>query len=271
MYQAHWGLQDMPFASGLDCGRFFRSPTHDEALARLHFLVDEHRRLGLLLGQSGCGKSLLLEVLAREVSLSSTIVGKLNLLGLSEQAFLWQLSESLGLFPCRNESLHSLWRSITDRLHEHRCQQVQTLLLLDDADETPPEVLEQIVRLSQQQAGDSSLTIILTAAGHRLARLGQRLLSLIELRTDIHAWEEEDTIQFVTDALKRAGREEPIFDDSALRRIHELSGGIPRRASQLADLALLVGAAQEQTSIDEATVETVAQELGVSSEQFLAR
>ena len=31
MYQAHWGLQEMPFASGLDCSRFFRSRHLDKA------------------------------------------------------------------------------------------------------------------------------------------------------------------------------------------------------------------------------------------------
>ena len=113
--------------------------------------------------------------------------------------------------------------------------------------------------------------LTLLALGALAWPLGSRLLGMIELRTDIHAWEEEDTIQFVTDALKRAGREEPIFDQFALRRIHELSGGIPRRASQLADLALLVGAAQEQTAIDEATVDTVCHELGVGAEQLQAR
>jgi general secretion pathway protein A len=200
------------------------------------------------------------------------VIVQLNLLGLGEHAFLAQLAESLGQFPCRGETLHSLWRAITDRLHQNRCQQLQTLLLLDDADEAMPEVLEQIVRLVQHQAsGPSALTVILSAATHRLARLGPRLLGLIELRTDIHAWEEEDTTQFIHDALQRAGREEPVFEEFALHRIHELSAGIPRRASQLADLALLVGAAQGQTTIDEATVETVSQELGVHSEQLLSR
>ena len=59
MYQSHWGLRQSPFRSCLDPQSFYQSPTHDEALARLHFLVDEHRRLGLLMGPAGSGKSLL--------------------------------------------------------------------------------------------------------------------------------------------------------------------------------------------------------------------
>ncbi len=265
MYQEHWGLRDSPFASGLDRKRFFRSPTHDEALARLHFLIDEQRRLGLLLGAAGSGKSLVLEVLAHELKRRAAAVVRLNLLAVGEHEFLWQLAHAAGLFPCRSEPLHSLWRAITNRLAEHRCQQLHTIVLLDDADEASPEVLEHVVRLAQHDVVSRSLlTLVLTGAGHRLARLGPRLLGLSELRVDLDPWDLEDTAQFLADALAGAGREEPIFDEQAVRRIHELAFGAPRRIGQLADLCLLVGAAGDLTSIDEETVEAVSQELGVA-------
>jgi type II secretory pathway predicted ATPase ExeA len=56
MYQAHWGLQKSPFRGDLDPKSFFPSPTHEEALARLNFLAEEHHRLGLLFGPAGSGK-----------------------------------------------------------------------------------------------------------------------------------------------------------------------------------------------------------------------
>ncbi|HEY4759151.1 MAG TPA: hypothetical protein VIH42_01085, partial [Thermoguttaceae bacterium] len=64
MYQSHWGLRESPFRGGLVMQLLQRSPTHEEALARLHFLVDNQRRLGLLMGPSGSGKSLVLEAFA---------------------------------------------------------------------------------------------------------------------------------------------------------------------------------------------------------------
>ena len=67
MYLSHWGLRHCPFPAVPSQRTFFRSPTHDEALARLHFLADEHRRLGLVLGGPGSGKTALLQVFAREV------------------------------------------------------------------------------------------------------------------------------------------------------------------------------------------------------------
>ena len=67
MYPSHWGLQASPFRGCLDARSFYQSPTHDEALARLFFLVEQRRRLGLLMGPAGSGKSLLLEVLAQQL------------------------------------------------------------------------------------------------------------------------------------------------------------------------------------------------------------
>ena len=65
MARKYWGLRESPFREALDWRRFYPSPMHEEALARLEFLVTDRRRLGLLLGAPGCGKSLVLEVFAR--------------------------------------------------------------------------------------------------------------------------------------------------------------------------------------------------------------
>ena len=57
MYQAYWGLVESPFRGGLDPRFYHEGPTQEEAIARLHFLVDGGRPLGLLLGSTGCGKN----------------------------------------------------------------------------------------------------------------------------------------------------------------------------------------------------------------------
>ena len=97
MYQAHWGLQESPFRGLLDPKFFYQSPTHEEALARLHFLVDQQRRLGLLVGPSGSGKSLLLEVFAEQLRRHARPVAKLSLLGVEPAEMLWLLAAEWGL------------------------------------------------------------------------------------------------------------------------------------------------------------------------------
>ncbi len=262
MYQSHWGLQASPFRALSDVRFFYKSPTHEEALARLHFLVDQHRRIGLLLGGPGVGKSLVLEVFAQALRRSGCQVVLVGLIGLNPHELLWQITAKLGANPGTEENVARLWRRLTDRLIENRLQQQTTVILFDDADAAPEAVLSNIVRLAQHNPStDARLTLLLAADVKRLDRLGPRLLDLAALRIDLSVWDEAATAGYLQSALAKAGRLAPAFDDDAVVRLHKLSHGIPRQVNHLADLALLAGAGQELGLVDADTVEAVYGEL----------
>jgi type II secretory pathway predicted ATPase ExeA len=264
MYQSHWGLEEPPFRTRLDPRGFYQSPTHEEALARLHFLVDRRRRLGLLLGPLGSGKSLLLEVFAEEMRRLGQPAAKLNLLGLDEIEMLGLLAGQFHLSPGRGFGVGSLWRLLTDRIVEYRYQRLDAVVLLDDADEASHQVLTQVARLARlDRPPDARLTIVLAGRPEKIGRLGECLLELAELRIDVEPWEPADTARYLEAAVARAGRDDPLFAEPAIERLHELSQGIPRRISQLADLALLAGADRKLQQVDADTVESVYHELGV--------
>jgi general secretion pathway protein A len=105
----------------------------------------------------------------------------------------------------------------------------------------------------------------LVLAGHRerMSRIGRGLLELAELRIDIDPWEAGDTAGYVRHALEQAGCQTELFTASALERLHEIAQGVPRRVSQLADLALLAGAGQNLPQIDANVVDSVYHELGL--------
>jgi type II secretory pathway predicted ATPase ExeA len=262
-YRAHWNLREAPFASGLNPRYFFPSPVHDEALARLHFLVEHHQRLGLLLGGTGTGKSLVLDMLARDMRRVGGQVANISLLGVDLHEFMWLLAAELGLNPDRHCEVFSLWRAISDRLIENRYQQLDTVVLLDDADEARPEVLEHVARLAQVNRGDGwPLVVVVSVTADRVSRLGSRILELAELRIDLEPWEEVDTAGYLTATLAQAGCKAPIFTDDAVHRLQTVSGGIPRRVNQLAALALVAGAGRRLPRIDAETIESVYHELG---------
>lgn len=264
MYQAYWGLTESPFRGHLDPRYFYKGPTQDEALARLHFLVEERRSLGLLLGDPGAGKSLLLEVFARELGQVRRQRAVLSLIGSSRRDFLWTISGQLGVEINASASEFALARALSDHLIANRYQQVSTVLLLDDADAAPGEVLDEIARLVQvNQTGDPRLTFVLATRAADLFNLGSRVLELAELRVDLDAWDEDDTAEFLKHSLAIVGRTSTVFSDSAVHRVHELSGGIPRRIKQLADLALLAAAAANQGQIESETIEAVFLELNI--------
>jgi type II secretory pathway predicted ATPase ExeA len=262
MYREHWRLTEAPFRACLDTRYYYATPGCEEALARLQFLADEHRRVGLCLGPAGGGKSMLSVVFARRLRRQGRQVINLGLIGADLHEFLWRLAADLGGNPRSDASELSLWRAATERLAEYRLEQLDTIVLLDDADEAEPPVLDAIARLAEcQRSSDARLTIIATAATTSVRQLASRLVDQVELRIELEPWEQADTVGFVLSALRQAGRREPVFADEALVRLHELCDGIPRRINHLANLSLLAGAGQRAEQIDAETVESAFHEL----------
>lgn len=265
MYEKYWGLDESPFRGGLDPASFYPTAAHEEALARLNFLLEERRRLGMVCGPVGIGKSLLLELFARQVANAGGEVVRANLVGAGAHEVLWTLAVQCGLNPALAASEFALWRRLADRLIENRYERTQLVVLLDDVDDAEREVFPLIVRLAQfDPHPDSRLTIVLASSENNLARVHPRLLELAELAVRLEPWEPHDTRHYLEHALRHAGREAPLFTLQAIGLLHELTGGIPLRIKQLADLALMAGAGLEQRLVDADLVEGAYQELGVA-------
>lgn len=263
MYQSHWGLRKSPFYGDLVMQFLHQSPTHEEALARLRFLVENHRRLGLLMGPSGSGKSLVLESFAEQLRRHGRHVAKISLLGVEPLEMLWLLATDFNLNPDPSTSAIALWRAITDRLREFYYQKFEAVVLLDDADCAESQVLAQVARLARHDSSsEAQLTLVLAGQQEKMGRLGEGLLELADLRIDLEPWDQADTANFLKTSLLNAGSKSTVFSESAIDRLYELSHGIPRRAAQLADLSLLAGAGANLQRIDAETVESVYHELG---------
>ena len=264
MYRSHWHLSTSPFCSGGAARYFHRGAAHEEALARLGYLVDERRRLGLLLGEGGVGKTLVLSVLAGTLRRQGRQVAHVSLRGAGCREVLWQLAAELQLAPRRDDDDYALWRSVSDHLAENRYQQLHTVLLLDDVDGATAEARALTARLAQvDSAADAPLTIVMSADYEHAADLGAALLDLVELRVDLARWDATETVEFLAASLAAADCQQQIFSDEAALQLHRLSGGIPRRVVQLADLALLAGAGGGLKQVDADTVQSARDELAV--------
>jgi len=262
MVHEHWQLRESPFGSALNPKYFFASPVHDEALARLLFLVEHRRRFGLLLGPAGTGKTLLFQVLTRQLRRQRAAVASANLLGLDTHELIWQLAADLGVNPSVRWPTFEIWRKLLDRIVENRYQRLTTVLLLDEIHEADPEVLHTVTRLTQCDVSpDGRLTIISAGIGEHIDRLGQRLLDAVELRTALTPWQESDTAAFLAQSIQIAGRDTPLFSREAAVRIHTLSAGVPRAICRLADMAMAAAAGAGQEDITPETIAAVSEEL----------
>jgi len=259
MLESQLDMHPSLFRRPTDLPFYFQGPTHQEALARLEFLVEQRRPLGILSGCEGAGKSTLVDIASAQLRQMGRMVSVINLLGVDVRSFLWSLAAGLRANPPGDEELVPLWRRIDDRLEENALQGLGTVLFLDDADGASHDVLIQVLRLLKTQ--QKRLTIILVVESSRVTRLGGDLLQLSELRIQLEPWDQDELRDYLQSNLTNTERDSVAFDDTAVARLHELSGGVPRAASRLSELALLAATGQGQFNIDAETIESVYQEL----------
>jgi type II secretory pathway predicted ATPase ExeA len=127
-------------------------------------------------------------------------------------------------------------------------------------------VRAQFERLAHLAAtSQTQLTLLLASTPEGAGHLGQDWLDQIELRIDLVPWSEEETAEHVAQCLLRSGSAHPIFTDDAITALYELSGGIPRKVDQIAQLALLAGAGRGMEEIDAETLTEAYQELGAGA------
>lgn len=259
---AYWGLDRWPFGGLAGTDQFYPTAGHTEALARIEHLVDTRRRMGVLLGVAGAGKSLVLQVAARKLAREGRAVARIEAFGVTARELLWQIASGLGTAPGEDADAPRLWRQITDRVVENRLQLIDTVLLLDDAGQAGPDVVTQVMRLARvDTTPNARWTMVLAAEPAQAAHWNETLRELVDLRIDLSAWDAEEMVGYVQTALVDAGRFEPLFEEEALAALHELSGGVPRRVARLAELALLAGAAAELETIDAATIDAANDEI----------
>jgi general secretion pathway protein A len=261
MYQAYWGLSHSPFAPAAIRQLLDSQPQCGEALARLDFLVEHKSRFGLLTGPAGSGKSLILGEFVRRQREVGAAAAAVRATGLSASDLLAEVAAVWGCDPAVSATSAVIWRRVADRLAEFRLEQVPAVLALDDLDQAASDARHAIQRLLQLP--DVDLTVVAAASDDGLSGLG-RLVDHADLRVELACWSVDDTRNYLSASLASAGRQQTVFAERAVQRLFQLSGGLPRRVGQLAQLALIAGAGQSLTQIDEQTVLAVHDELSAA-------
>ncbi|MGB6042743.1 MAG: AAA family ATPase [Pirellulales bacterium] len=262
MYYSQWGLDESPFPTIGAGHAYYPSPTHEEALARLHFLVEQHRHFGLLLGERGSGKSLVLSVFADQCRRAHAAVVRCNLTAVSSHEFPWLVAEQLGLSCSSQSAVLEVWRRLDDRFVEIGYERRSVVVLLDDVQRAAGDVLDQVRRLMHfDSVHGSPLTVIFAAPSHAAGQIPSDFHELAALRIELEPWQVDDTHAFLSSVVAGTEPSRSVFDEDAVRRIQENAKGNPRRIVQLADLALLVGAGEEAARVGEQIVAKAAEQL----------
>lgn len=262
MYESYWGLSASPFSNRLSTRWFFESSIHEEALARLFYLIEQKQGFGLLSGVDGTGKSLTLKVLCEQVRRSQRQIAFINLLGLDAHEMLWSLALSLGLAPDETESRWNLWRRVTDQMHALQLTRTQTVFVFDHLERADPTCLSLLERLFCTAEDSAGLSTFITAVRTKeLPRLSGLLSELADLRVELNPFQLDETTEFIHGMLAQAGSDREIFTSDAALQIHTQTEGSPRLIKRLCELSMIAGMASDKDQIDGALVDSVSKNL----------
>lgn len=251
MYENYWGLSSAPFANRLDEAGFYESPVHEEALARLYFCVEQAKAFAVLHGPAGCGKSQLLQVLAKQIRRTQRFLVTGHLAGLDEADFLRHLENELRLGGTAADSLGSRWLRLRDFLQVTSESGLQTVILLDgfeEAQDSAVHALRRLVEVGYQAR--VPLTVIAGLNHGSYSPAMKRLFEVADMGIDLRPLERDETESYVQSRLETAGGDRPVFRPDAIDQLQRLTGGVPREINRLCDLALLAGMSESRQTID---------------------
>jgi len=265
MYRGFFRLQHKPFTLAPDPRFMFMATSHREALAHLLYGIQEGHGFIQVVGQVGTGKTTLCRTLLDQVGYDAEVAFIFNP-SPSEIELLQAIHREFGLptgAQTRTELLAELNRFLLQKKAEGR----RVLLVIDEAQNLEPDVLEQIRLLSNLET-DSAKLIQIVLIGQpelddALARSDLRQLrQRITVRWRLEPFDREEVAQYVEHRLSVAGNPNSgIFSRPALRALHRRSGGVPRLINSIADRALLGAYSRGKRRVTAGEVRRAASEL----------
>jgi type II secretory pathway predicted ATPase ExeA len=269
MYQRYWHLAQSPFDNSFDTAFYSASGTHQGALLKMRYAIENRKGVCLLTGLHGAGKTYLTHVLEQELGDQFAPVVRFVFPQMSPAEMLAYIAIRLG---CQDGEVHSrecgvdrILRVLEAQLLEFADRGQRPVIVLDDAHLLQPEHLQtlQLFLNVQQHAGDVCSLVLVGRPDllPRVQRFGA-LDSRVAVRMSLHPLTKEETRAYVDHRLEQAGCEGEIFDEEAIQSLWELSQGNPRKLNQLCDLSLLVGYADSLSSVTPIELEAAALELG---------
>jgi general secretion pathway protein A len=266
MYESYWQLNQKPFENAADPRFYYPGESHQAALLKLRYAIENRRGGALLAGVAGSGKTLVAHMLRRMLGETFSPWVHLVFPQMSTAELLSYLAGELDAAPPGSAAgVEQSVRRIEHFLGENTQRGRHAVVVIDEAHLVEsPHTLETLrLLLNFERAGQPGLTLLLagqTAILPTLERMPQ-LEERLAVKCLLRPLSERETADYVAHRLRVAGSVRTIFEPDALPTLHALTHGVARRINRLCDLALLIGFAEERPTITAAQFEAVCQEL----------
>ena len=266
MYCKFFGLKEKPFNTTSDPAFFFLSNKHKEALAHLHYGVAQRKGIMLLTGEIGTGKTTLCRFFLSELKKNVKTAFILNP-RFSETQLLESIVLDFGI-KSAGKGKFELIRGLNNFLLKESAKGNNVVLIIDEAQNLKPELLEQVRLLSNLETEkEKLLQIILVGQPELNEKLGlyglRQLRQRIMVKYHILPLEGQEIDEYIKHRLKIAGlkKDRIDFSQEAIATISAFSSGMPRLINMVCDRALLSAFAKETAKIEQNIVNQCLDEL----------
>jgi len=245
MYLSFFGLTEKPFAITPDPRYLYLSERHAEALAHLMYGINESGGFVQLTGEVGTGKTTIVRSLLAQIPKNAEIALILNP-RMTAPEFLLTICEELGIGvqDAASGSLKDLVDILSDYLLRAHATGKRVVLVVDEAQNLSPHVLEQVRLLTNLETNTQKLLQIILIGQPELRELLSRnelrqLAQRVTGRYHLDPLSREETTAYVRHRLRVAGATTDILSPQALNEVFRLSQGVPRVINVICDRALL--------------------------------
>ncbi|WP_132259542.1 ExeA family protein [Paucimonas lemoignei] len=248
MYTHFFQLKQAPFSIAPDPRYLFMSERHREALAHLLYGVDGGGGFVLLTGEIGAGKTTICRCFLEQIPAHCQVAYIFNP-KLSVDELLQTICDEfhIDVQPARvtEASVKQYVDALNAYLLQSHAEGKNNVLIIDEAQNLTPEVLEQLRLLTNLETSERKLLQVILIgqpelrsilARPELEQLAQRIIA----RYHLDALSPHETAAYIQYRLSIAGAValQP-FPPSLTAKIHRISRGVPRRINLLCDRALL--------------------------------
>ena len=250
-----WGLKWNPFSPELPSEGLLVTAKIESFAWRLEQLVQEGG-FALISGESGTGKSVALRIIAERLSaLRDVMVGVLERPQSKSADFYRELGDIFSV-KLRPSNRYGGFKALRERWQAHvASSRIKPVLLVDEAQEMDPEVLNELRILSSADFDATSLLTVVLSGDGRLTELlrHQDLVPLgtrIRTRLNTESASRDELLELLGYSLSKAGNA-TLMTPELMDTLVDHSAGNCRLMMTMAAELLAYGIAEEVSQFDE--------------------
>lgn len=260
MYEAHFGLKQPPFSLSPDTALFVRLEDHEACYQLLTHVLDTGEGFLKVIGDVGTGKTILCRRLLRFLSDDEAARERFHSVYipnpmLSPVGLYRAVGQELGLETPLQADNAALLERINQQILNLAQQQRGVVIVVDEAQSLPPATLEALRLITNLETERQKLVQVILFGQPELDELldQNRFRQLRQRITFAHYLKPLSRTairQYLDFRLTQSGYNGPsLVTDRAVKRLHQLSGGIPRMINVLTHKALLSAYADQRRQL----------------------